>query len=164
VARTSPRTIAALAITATHVINALTASMKVEPAVRKALDLIERSARGEKGLKTALAAIEKKVQALSEKQRGWRTSHERDYFWAVGAVGALARMAVSGADHSDLVLTHLGYGLTGRKTRDDRIKDWHAAARAATKTLSTPRAAAKPKAVPKKKAAAKKKPRPTPKR
>ncbi|CAN5887229.1 hypothetical protein BH11MYX3_BH11MYX3_26020 [soil metagenome] len=163
-ARTSPRTIAALAITASHVIDTLTASMKVEPAVRKALDLIARSARGEKGLKADLAAIEKKFQVLSEKQRGWRTSHERDYFWAVGAVGALARMAVSGADHSDLVLAHLGYGLTGRKTRDDRIKDWHAAARAATKTMSTPRAAAKPKAAPKKKAAAKKKPRPATKR
>ncbi len=153
-ARTSPRTIAALAITATHVIDTLTASMKVEPAVRKALDLIGRSARGEKGLKTELAAIEKKVQALSEKQRGWRTSHERDYFWAVGAVGALARMAVSGADHSDLVLAHLGYGRTGRKTREDRINDWHAAARAATKSLTPSKPKPKPtaKPAPKKKA------------
>ena len=137
-ARTNPRTLAALAITATHAIDALAKTIAVEPVVRTAIELVARAARGQQGLKKELVASANKIASLAEKKRDWKTPARQNYSWSVGAVATLASMAASGADHADLVLTHLGYGLPGeRGPREARLKAWHDAALAETADLST---------------------------
>ncbi len=133
-ARTDPRTLAALAITATHVAEAFGAAL--EPAIRDALALVARAARGERGLKTALTASAKVVDALSERRRAWKTPAEKDYFWVTNAIAVLAGMAASGSDHTELVLTHLAYGLPERARVGDPIAAWQRDALAASAALS----------------------------
>jgi hypothetical protein len=134
--RINPGALAALAITASRVIDVVATVIAVEPSVRTALELVARAAHGESGLQRQLTALDRQLDAMAEAKRRWKTPAEKDYYWAVNAVSVVVRMAATGQDHGALVLTHLSYGLAGGEDPAIRLDVWHAAALAATRGLS----------------------------
>ncbi|MBL0214000.1 MAG: hypothetical protein IPQ07_08955 [Myxococcales bacterium] len=136
--RPTPRTLSALATTMTRVLEVLVAAgQPVESFVRTALEDVQRMARGEPISKTTLTAAWKRIEARSDRARGWSTELEKRYHWAVGETATVVRMAATGEDYHEHVLRQGAYGLVGGDD-DDRVLGWYRAALAASTLADTP--------------------------
>ncbi len=131
--------LSALATVMARVLEMLVAAGKpVDRSIFAALELVQRTARGEKVPKAALTAAWKHVEAIGEQTRGWRDELEKRSYWAVGESATVLHMAVTGENHVDLVLRQGSYGMvTGD---EDDLRAWYKAALATTDLSEVPRA------------------------
>lgn len=131
--RATPRQLAALVAMERRYLDVLAAAGRtVEPEVHAGLDAIAAHARGEKSLKAARVATWRKLDAMAERFRIHGRDADRSYMWGVGAIGTLARMAATGEDYGELVVTHTSYAVDSlgklTTTKPSEVAGWYAEA------------------------------------
>ena len=143
--------ISALATAMRRVLDMLVAAGKpVDASIFAALELVQQTARGERVPKAALDAAWNEMDRAAEAQRDWGGDVLRKrFYWAVGQIPAVVRMAMTNENNLDLVLRQGSYGMvTGD---EDVLRAWYKEAFAASTASAVP---PKPKRVDPKTAAA----------
>ena len=128
--------VSALATAMHRVLDMLVAAGKpVDASIFAALELVQQSARGEKVAKAALEAAWKTVDDAAAAQRTWGGDELRKrFYWGVGQISTVVRMAMTNENHLDLVLRQGSYGMvTGD---EDLLRAWYQEAFSAS-TAST---------------------------
>lgn len=143
--------VSALATAMHRVLDMLIAAGKpVDASVFAALALVQQTARGDKVTRVALEAARDKVDRTAEAQRQWAGDELRKrFYWAVGQISTVVRMAMTNENHLDLVLRQGSYGMV--RGDEDVLRAWYEEAFAASTASTAP---PKPKRVAAKTAAA----------
>ncbi len=143
--------ISALATAMHRVLDMLVAAGKpVDASIFAALELVQQSARGETVPKAALDAAWKGVDRVAEAQRTWGGDELRKrFYWGVGQISTVVRMAMTNENHLDLVLRQGSYGMVSGD--EDVLRAWYEEAYSAGTASTKP---PKPKRVAQKTAAA----------